>query len=278
MREQPNLDDLPAVEAWRRPPTWLYLPSQGILGHGLGVFADREERLRPAWHDTRQLHLHGGVGASSAGAGNAIIRGRSSAPGREERRPARGEEQLDRPSYDQRAANAGCADVTKDNGANRGRQTRDRFASIRRSLDDHAERVMRKRQREAEMGSREKESATVRLAAVRERVLARCSNAGSRHSDGQAVGEEAGGMAARSTSTSPPESKEDYKIHLFGEAGRCEDRENAVGAGGDSTCAVEEEDGTAGGSCAWVPIAQAVAAEASRVAWHAAASDELTER
>ncbi len=79
------------------------------------------------------------------------------------------------------------------------RKGKDRHASIRISLDQHAERVAKK-QRTGEGAGADKKTAAQRLAAIRSRVLAKCTNAAEEKSgsekeeDGRAIN--AGGAGA----------------------------------------------------------------------------------
>ncbi len=193
------------------PPQWLYLPAAGILG-GMRMQDNAE----------RDVGLHGGSGAGAQTAAAALISGRSSSPGREGGAVDRG--------------SASAAATRADRRRSGDERLRDANAAIRISLEDHAERVLRKAQRVRDGAGPAGEAAAVpareKLAALRERVRARAaaaSNSSSTTKDRPADSAMASRSSAGSPSAvgSPPVGHGDELVRHRGE-GRQLDNELAL--------------------------------------------------
>ncbi len=163
-----------ALPLWQRPPTWLYLPSQGLLGHGY----------------TEQLDVHADADASAAsGVQRAEIRGRPPTPGRggHEAGAARSAvvdcTRSETNTGGRSKTSAGGSAAGDDRASGRGGATEARSADtyiMDAYLEHHRERVKRRQEIDQIEGRHPTASAAERMAALRRRVTARGTTAASR--------------------------------------------------------------------------------------------------
>ncbi len=288
------------VEAWRRPPDWLFLLGQGILGNGLRLDAtgthDEERRRGPA-DDDKEL------AEASHGAGGRI-RGRGLAPGRDGgggRDASAVAEPVSRHRNDVIRGHADVPGATARANDERWERAQRRLdaknAHIATSLSLHAERVAKR----SAMGDRPREdTARERLEALRRRIADRSKEATVSMGDevvngtqdammkateraGDAVPETGGGRQG----LLPVGTTEVRKIHRLrddevefgrtaagdtgastasGDKGR-----TAARAAGTDRLAGAPNGRAAGGASGMLPLDTAREAAASWVAWHTAA-------
>ncbi len=248
---------------WMRPPAWLYLPGQGILGGGV---IDVSERTK--------ADLQGNVDGPPQDNGDGRIRGRIP-PGRVglESGGADG-----RGGREDAEPSARCA-IASGKASKRGKRqlAADRYASIRRSLDDHAERVAAKKLRTSEASEGHPVSAATRLAALRARVRAKAeaidSTAPEKNADAR-LG--APGSGEPDTGAASSRRNELLNMHFtIGTAATGIQSDPACGASskdaeGDQRCDTVAEGAHVLTACEGRPCTSSdTANEASRVAWHA---------
>lgn len=164
------------------PPSWMYLPHLGI-GAGEDLLAAQRDLLGG---------LHGGGDAGEQTVAAAQIRGRGASPGEEGEAGGRRPAERTRGGADGRNGDHGlrrreaAAPRRDDGGA-------DPHAAIRVSLDQHAERVAKRARVMSAVPQPAGSTAGQRLAALRERVIARAT---ARNRGGEAA-EALGGEAER---------------------------------------------------------------------------------
>ncbi len=167
---------------WMSPPSWMYLPHLGI-GAGEDLLAAQRDLLGG---------LHGGGDAGEQTVAAAQIRGRGASPGEEGEAGGRRPAERTRGGADGRNGDHGlrrreaAAPRRDDGGA-------DPHAAIRISLDQHAERVAKRARVMSAVPQPAGSTAGQRLAALRERVIARAT---ARNRGGEAA-EALGGEAER---------------------------------------------------------------------------------
>ncbi len=256
--------DTPAsTMPWQRPPSWLYLPSQGIHGHGLSE------------------HLEDGVDADDAhGAGirGDAIRGRLTAPGRDGQeattlRCAAAAAALGTHGDLNMEANpAGAARLHPARAGAKAIATSAKRASdyiMQAYFARHQERVMKRREAEGQAGQQATDSAAQRMAALRRRLEERravasqvgvstSTSRGAEPSQSSCAGEAADSSCTWSPGA--PTSSEDAKIHQgLGDRIHVDPAERRGGPA---------ENIDAGG------VDNAAAAAACRVAWHSLGAGE----
>ncbi len=235
-----------------RPPSWLYLPSQGIIGHGVrdsddcqplngiaGLRSPVQAVADPSIRGRAPSLGRAGFGSaasSGGGGGNTVRRGRGESNGPSQRRP--------------------CTAAA-----------REPSAAVKRILDDMAERAAQLRKKDT--GQQDaKLSAAERMQALRRRIHDKSAAASAREDSGGAGAKTSCANSSCMASTGSPPTKEVVKMHLCpttriqdGPAG-----EHHGEHGGTMPTLSEGATGSSaeGGSDA------AVAAAASRVAWESA--------
>ncbi len=232
----------------------MYLPSQGILGHGV---RDTDACQLLSAREDAYLHL--------PAAGDARIRGRVPSPGRVEgqgmgnsgggkhsARRSRGE-----------AGEAGYAGYRRPGIS----AAREPSAAVKRILDDMAERAAEMK-RKATGQQDGKLSAAERMQALRRRIRSKGAAAAARADGDDGVTRDTGAGSSCMSSTGSPPTKEVVKIHQSQEEGIHDDPAGAGRGGDDANCFLPHGDAT--GSSAEGGIDAAVAAEAARVAWESA--------
>ncbi len=242
---------------WQRPPTWLYLPNQGVHGHG---------------HSEQIDDGMDAVAGGSSGAQGVAIRGRPPTPGRggQDAEAARGiGDNVTRSGADAaEGVEAPAGEVAADNARGGGRSgaaaAKGANAYIMDAyLERHRERVKRRQEMDRLDGHQSAATAAERMAALRRRIAERRTTAS--HSTtadyldrvtkaDRADPVEEAPRRACTKSPGAPTSTEDAKMHLgLGDGIQGDPAEHR-----GSATATDDGGGTNG----------AAAAEASRVAWH----------
>ncbi len=275
-----------------RPPDWLYLPAQGIFG-GASHAISRSDLsacviTTSAQDDGADGDEHSAAAPGQRGrrgdAGDDAIRGRRASPG----------------ASDANTAGAGAASRIRGQPQVPGtpstsgiaaaqRRLRDSQAHIAISLNDHAERVAAKRERQG--GREEGATAAQRLEALRRRIEARAGAARLDDSQADALGPERVGHQSTATAGQAPETggdgqeapavgtKEVLKMHFDRNDSACSSADgNACGASARSGAAAEASLGCSAegaprclrdalpGCTSPTPAARAAAAR--QAAWH----------
>ncbi len=295
------------VEAWRRPPDWLYLPGQGILGNGFRLDTG-DKRGEERMHKTVDGDMEPAAPSLDA---SGPIRGRGLAPGRDSgggRGACADAEPVNRHRGGEIRGHASvlgaAARVDDERWAKAQRRLDARNAHIATSLSHHAERVAKR----SAAGDRPREdTARQRLEALRRRIADKSKEAASsagggvedRTRDAMMKATVRAGAAAPEAGCGHQESLpvgtiEVRNMHYFQDDGNefgwtaagdtsgstvsgnmgC----NAARAAGSDHLAGAPIGQAAGGASGTPPLDNAREAAASRVAWHTAARTMSGER
>ncbi len=241
---------------WQRPPAWLYLPSQGVHGHGHAEqIVEGADTAEDGDAELRSIGIRGrlptpGRGGMEAVAVHSFADDDSRNEGLAERAVA--------------STGASAAGSSRTNGGVAVAEARGADAYIMRAyLERHRERVKKRQEMDQSSGDQPQASAAERLAALRRRVTARRAAADrpaaaanveiAMRIDREGPMEEEPRRACM-TSPGAPTSSEDGKMHL----GLGDDSWNDPAEHRVSTTAADAGGGTDG----------AADAEARRAAWH----------
>ncbi len=272
---------------WMRPPSWLYLPhlpggvdrpeaqelgdegrssarGSDVGGGGSptscrGGLTDREDALGEAASAGTELGSGSRPNQGTGGVALHEIRGRALSPGRVGGGPLDDAIRGPQLGPGARAADAQARAQLRLDARN---------AHLRRSLDDHEERVLKRKSQEA--AASPGPSAAERLAALRRRIRERASASDTATLGGTQVARASGDGGGGAGNQCGQNTIEVSKIHLYDGFEAAGNAAGITDVAGHSACDVR---GSPSGADAGIdnielPPAQATAAAARVVAWH----------